>query len=110
MFYRIDDLKNFANFIGKHMSQVIYERKSLTLPMHIHAACTLIIKETPVHSCFLVSSAEFSEYISFRTLLEECFDIFKSNKYMKVSFQFTVFYRESKTKKEHRSGSKTGKS
>ena len=60
MFYRIDSvLKNFANFIGKHMSQVIYERKNLTLPMHIQAACTLIIKETPAHSCFLVSSAEF---------------------------------------------------
>ena len=30
------------------------------------------------------------------------FDIFKSNKYMKVNFLFTFFHRKSKTKQEGR--------
>ena len=55
MFYRIVGVakgvvKNFANFTRKQLSQVKCERKSLTF--------TFIIKETPAHSCFPVSSAE----------------------------------------------------
>ena len=36
------------------------------------------------------------------------FDIFKSNKYMKVSFLLTVFYRKSKIKQKSRLGLKLG--
>ena len=57
MFYRIGGvLKSLANFTGKHLCQVKYERKSLILSM---LACTLILKETPAHSCFPVSFGEF---------------------------------------------------
>ena len=61
MFYRIAGvlkgvLKNLANFTGKHLCRVKCERKF----DFIHKACTFIImKETPAHSCFPVSSAEF---------------------------------------------------
>ena len=41
MFYRIVGVlkggpKHFLNFTGKHLRRVKCERKSLTLPMHLH--------------------------------------------------------------------------
>ena len=48
-------LKNFPSFTGKHSCWVKCEPKSLIYP----AVCTFIIKETPVNSCFSVSSGEF---------------------------------------------------
>ena len=72
----------------------------------IHAACTFIIKETPAHSCFSVNSAEFLRIPFFEhswvSASDFIFGIFKSNKYMKVSFLLTVFYRKSKIKQKSR--------
>ena len=61
MLYRIVGVlkgvvKIFANFTGKHLWRVKFERKSLILS---NEACTFIIKESPAHSCFPLSYAEF---------------------------------------------------
>ena len=78
----------------------------------IHAACTFIIKETPAHSCFSVNSAEFLRIPFFEhswvSASDFIFGIFKSNKYMKVSFLLTVFYRKSKIKQKSRVALKLG--
>ena len=65
-----------------------------------HAACTISIKETPAHSCFPVNSAESLRASFFRTLLGKCFKIFKSNKYMKVSFALIALSQKKKKKFE----------
>ena len=76
------------------------------------AACTFIIKETPAHSCFSVNSAEFLRIPFFEhswvSASDFIFGIFKSNKYMKVSFLLTVFYRKSKIKQKSRLAPKLG--
>ena len=93
-------LKNFANFTGKHPCRVKCEPKSLIYPCSLY----LIIKEAPAHSYFSVSSAEFLgipflEH-SWASASEFIFDIFNSNKYRKVSFLLTGFYRKSKIKQK----------
>ena len=77
----------------------------------IHAVCTVIIKETPVCSCFPVSSAEFLRIPFFQNNTERVFlNLHKSNKYKKVSFLLTVFTEKVRKKKANKpSGSKTGK-
>ena len=67
MFHRIVGVlkgivKNFANFTGKHLCRVKSEHKSLTLSMK---SAPSLIKETPAHSCFPVSSAQFLRIPSF---------------------------------------------
>ena len=98
MFYKIFDVfKNFANFTEKHLCQVKCELKSLTLSMQPAPSLTKRLLHTVIFQCVLQN---FQEYLSFRTLLGECFAIFKSNKCMKLSFLLTVFYRKSKTKQK----------
>ena len=66
----------------------------------MYSACNFVIKEAPADSCFSVTFAEFSRRPFF--YFDFIFDMFTLNKYMKVSFLFTFFYRKSKTKQESR--------
>ena len=61
--------------------------------------------------CFSVSYAEFLRILlenSWASASDFIFDVFKSNKYMKVSFLLTVFYRKSKIKQKSRVTLKLG--
>ena len=102
-------LKNFANFTGKYLCRVKCEPKSLIQPAPSLQKdfCTQlffsgfyrIFKNTFLLEHYWASASYF------------IFDIFKSKKYMKVSFLLTVtFYKKSKTKQKKPIGFKTGKS
>ena len=71
-------LKNFANFTRKYMCRVKCEPKSLIHPcsLNLHYKNTSLLEH---------SWASASDFI---------FDIFKSNKYMKVSFLLSVFSKK----------------
>ena len=103
--------KNFANSTGKHLQRVKCEHKSLIYPCSLHLHCKR-------DSCTQLFFSEFCRIFKITFLLEHSwanasdfvFDIFKSNKYMKVTFLLTAFYRKSKIKQKKLSGSKIGKS
>ena len=102
-------LKNFANFTGKHLCRVKCEPKSLIYPYSLHL-------QYKKDSCTQLFFSGFSRNFQNTFLLEHSwasasdfiFDIFKSNKYMKVSFLLTVFYRKSKIKQKSRVALKLG--
>ena len=104
-----DVLKNFANFTGKHLCRVKYEPKSLIYPYSLH----LHYKKD---SCTQLFFSGFCRIFKNSFLLEHpwvsasdfIFVIFKSNKYMKVSFLLTVFYKKSKIKQKSRLALKVG--
>ena len=106
MLYRIvrvlkGALKNFANFTGKHLCQIKCERK-----VYLHP-CSLYLHYKR-DSCTQLFSSEFWRIFKNIFLLEHFWasvsdfmlDISKSNKYMRVSFLLTFFYRKSKTKQK----------
>ena len=95
-------LKNFTNFARKHLCQIKCDPESLIYLCSLH----LHYKETPAHSCFSVSSAEFLRILFFYLLT--LYSTFKSNKYMKVSFLLTVFHRKNKIKQKSRVALKLG--
>ena len=96
-------LKNFANFIGKYLCRVKYEPKSLIYPYSLH----LHYKKD---SCTQLFFSGFCRIFKNTFLLEHpwasasdfIFDIFKLNKYMRMSFLFTVFCKKSKIKQKGR--------
>ena len=102
-------LKNFANFTGKQLSRLKCEPKNLIYlcSLHFHYkrdSCTqLFFSELRriFKNTFLLehSWASTSDFI---------FNIFKSNKYMKVSFLLTIFTEKSKVKKKSRMAPKLG--
>ena len=104
-----DVLKNFANFTGKDLCQVNCEPKSLIYPcsLHLHYkkdSCTQLFFSG---FCRIFKNTFLLEH-SWASTSDFIFDIFKSNKYMKVSFLLTVFYRKSKIKQKSRVALKLG--
>ena len=102
-------LKNFANFAGKYLCRVKCEPKSLIHPcsLHLHYindSCTQLFFSG---FCRIFKNTFPLEH-SWASASDFIFDIFKSNKYMKVSFLLTVFYRKSKIKQKSRLGLKLG--
>ena len=106
MFHRIADavkgvVKNFANFTGKHLCWVKCEPKTLIYLCNLR----LHFKRD---SCTQLFFTEFCRVFKNNFLLEPSwasasdfiFNIFKSNKYLKVSFLLTVFYIKSKIKQK----------
>ena len=94
-------LKYFANFNGKHPCQVKCEPKGLIYPcsLHLHYKrdpCTQLFFS---EFCRIFKNTFFLEH-SWASASDFMFDIFNSNKYMKVSFLLTVFYRKSKIKQK----------
>ena len=88
-------LKNFANFTGKHLCRVKCEPKSLIYPysLHLHYkkdSCTQLFFSG---FCRIFKNTFLLEH-SWASASDFIFDIFKSNKYMKVSFLLTIFYRK----------------
>ena len=87
--------KNFANFTGKHLCRVKCEPKSLIYPysLHLHYkkdSCTQLFFSG---FCRIFKNTFLLEH-SWASASDFIFDIFKSNKYMKVSFLLTVFNRK----------------
>ena len=94
-------LKNFANFTGKHLYRVKCEPKSLIYPhsLHLHykkVSCTQLFFSG---FCRIFKNTFLLEH-SWASASDFIFDIFKSSKYMKVSFLLTVFYKKSKIKQK----------
>ena len=77
----------------------------------IHTACIFITKKT-VQLFFSGFCRTFKNTFllehSWASASDIIFDIFKSNKYMKGSFLFTVFYKKSKIKQKRRLALKLG--
>ena len=95
--------KVFANFTGKHLCRVKCEPKSLIYPysLHLHYkkdSCTQLFFSG---FCRIFKNTFLLEH-SWASASDFIFDIFKSNKYMKVSFLLTVFYIKSKMKQKSR--------
>ena len=108
IFYRIVGvlkgiLKYFVNVTGKHLLRVKCEPKSLIYPYSLKL-------HRKRDSCTQLFFSEFCKILKNTFLLEHSwasgsdflFDIFKSSKYMKVSFPLTTFYRKSKIKQKSR--------
>ena len=92
-------LKNYANFIRKHLCRVKCEPKKLIYPcgLHLHFrrdSCTQLLF---IEFC-RIFRIPFLEH-SWASASDFIFNIFNSKKYMKVSFLLTLFYRKSKSKK-----------
>ena len=114
MFYRIVGvlkrfLKDFANFTGKHLWRVKCEPKSLIYPYSLHLrykkdSCTELFFSG---FCRIFKNTFLLEH-SWASASDFIFDIFKSNKYMKVSFLLTVFYKKGKIKQKSRLALKVG--
>ena len=88
-------LKNFANFAGKYLCRVKCEPKSLIHPcsLHLHYindSCTQLF----FSGFYRIFKNTFPLEHSWASASDFIFDIFKSNKYMKVSFLLTAFYRK----------------
>ena len=88
-------LKNFSNFTGKYLCRIKCEPKSLIHPcsLHLHYindSCTQLFFSGV---CRIFKNTFPLEH-SWATASDFIFDIFKSNKYMKVSFLLTIFYRK----------------
>ena len=112
MFYVIVGvLKNFTNFTGKHLCGVKCELKSLIYSCSLH----LHYKKD---SCTQLFFSGFCRIFKNNFLLEHSWasasvfisEIFKSNKYKKVSLLLTVFYKTNKIKQKNPIGFKAGKS
>ena len=88
-------LKNFANFTGKYLCRVKCEPKSLTDPcsLHFHYEKDSCIQLFFSGFCTIFKNTFLLEH-SWESASDFIFDIFKSNKYMKVSFLLSAFYRK----------------
>ena len=103
--------KNFANFTGKYLCRVKCEPKSLIHPcsLHLHYkkdSCTQLFFSG---FCRIFKNTFLLEH-SWASASDFIYDIFKSDKYMKVSFLLSVFYRKKWNKAKKPIGFKTGKS
>ena len=102
-------LKNFANFTGKHLCLVKCEPKNLIYPCNLH----LHYKKD---SCTQLFFSGFCRIFKNNFLLEHSWasasvfisEIFKSNKYKKVSLLLTVFYKKNKIKQKNQLALKPG--
>ena len=91
--------KNFSNFTGKYLCRIKCEPKSLIHPssLHLHYtndSCT----ELFFSAFYRIFKNNFPLEHSWTSASDFIFDIFKSNKYMKVSFLLTIFYRKKESK------------
>ena len=88
-------LKNFANFTGKCLCRVKCEPKCLIDPcsLHLHYKKGSSTQLFFSGFCTIFKNTFLLEH-SWASASDFIFDIFKSNKYMKVSFLLSVFYRK----------------
>ena len=101
--------KNFANFTGKYLCRVKCEPKSLIHPcsLHLHYkkdSCTQLFFSG---FCRIFKNTFLLEH-SWASASDFIYDIFKSDKYMKVSFLLSVFYRKSEIKQKSQLALKLG--
>ena len=86
-------LKNFAIFTGKHLCRLKCESKSLIYPYSLHLqykkdSCTQLLFSG---FCRIFENTFLLEH-SWASASDFIFDIFKSNKYIKMSFLLTTNY------------------
>ena len=114
MFYEMFSkgvLKNFSNFTAKYLCRIKCEPKSLVhlCSLHLHYindSCTQLF----FSEFYRIFKNTFSLKHSWASAFDFIFDIFKSNKYMKVGFLLTNFYRKKLNKAKNPIDFKTGKS
>ena len=104
-------VKNFSNFTGKYLCRIKREPKSLihlcSLHLHyINDSCTKLF----FTGFYRIYKDAFPLEHSWTSASDFIFDTFKSNKYMKVSFLLTTFYRKKENKAKNPIDFKTGKS
>ena len=104
-------LKNFSNFTGKYLCRIKCEPKSLIHPCSLHLHYINDSRTQLFFSVFyrIFKNTFFLEH-SWASASDFIFDIFKSNKYMKVSFLLTIFYRKKESKAKNPIDFKTAKS